>query len=1672
MTKHLLGALIAMAMFAAPASAAEICGNGVDDDLDGSEDDGCFPAMTTGVCESPLSCGETGMISPSTGSLHYSLPPDVAPRVPWGIGIGMRRFYTSAYAPAPGAPVWKKPLGERWQHTYMTWLDLSGSGAGSTISLHTSQGRDVLFTFVSGTGCADVDYAPQPGFHVQYMRIVKSSCVPIRFEMKLLTGEVLQYSNAGRLTGIVAPGIAPPTEAVLLTYDGNSQVSTVTDGSGTRRLLFSYSSNLLSTVQFQINFSGTWTTQHTTSYSYTSGALTSVTIGGQLAQQMTYTSSFLTKIADGAGKVIVSFAYDSTVASRAVRADTQSGMIGVELSSSRSTCSGKTVVYFNLGATTNCTDDSNCSAGQMCGGKTGTGATGKCFRGARCLTLTSPHEDLVTTVAPLAPAGHTCDGACTDVAQYIWNTGGGSLNLAAIQDPAGFYETRAFNANGLPVWINYGDPDSSPDSQNGNRTVYLRYDNPNFPGKVTEIRRRSELDNDASLCNESSIAGCARTLIFYSDFGKPSKVSRNGTTLGWSAGSVSETLYQNDTDYQYDSQGRLTQVSLSHGTADDLTKFDYWSGSGDVLKDGMLRNVKRELVSGAPGTYVTSSADAYDFWGNPTTLTDSDTDATNSTGTVTCLTFSASRGVLTSRREAMAAQTTCATSNGADLTTTWARDSALRLTQLTRPDGSCMFYEWGHSDSARPAHLLRTKRRDDCNAASSGERQEYVYDGGFAFEGLVTEIQTYDAAGVLTAKQPFTYFDSRKLEKMINPVDTSKFTGLSYDSRGLVSQIDAAGNLGKTVFNRSGVPGQEGRVTSVDRYKTSSLFDSWSLLYDWTGNQEKVTDGDALPTETVRDDLGRVVKLISADMSLPTVRIYDNANRLRTVIKAQGGAPGVQRVHSYSYDRIGRLVTADMADLSGLAGNCIDPGLPETNQQYDLAKDLGGNPSCPMGVTCSRTGGRLAYVKQILMCSSDLVTYPDGSIDQETWYGYDDAGRVIREYIKDDTGRVANHAFTWTKSGLATVTLPSTAVVGFTYGSTGNSDTDLISAVWRTSTSTPVVNAIIWFPYGPLKQYNQQNQISNKLQRTAIARNLAYRLASVAVENQSNGTDTFSVTIAEDAKGRVTKRDYTLAASGVTDSFFLYDDQDRVTCETTNLVSSCPLTGSNLKNNHAQGFTNAGDWKKLLRPIPGSTGLTNDFSLTPGTHQISQINQSDGSPTFGVTQYQYDARGNRLSDAPSHANLSHARRDYVFDGRDNLINVHGWYYTGSAWHEYDVASAFDAKNRRVFKQFLDTSTNAKAQWFFYYDPLDRLTEVRYTPNTATPTTFSTFQLFWLGDRLVTYWQTDSGGATSKRYVATDEAGRPIDMWSWPPSGNASRVWAINPSAWGFDTNAIGSAVFQPVLFAGQYLDSETAALEDPSGTPVHRPGVAANGARTFDPFTGAYLQFDPAADESWSTYVYAGSNPVGNSDPDGRLFMSVSVSLQIWGDAPVCTGPTIGNIEESLTPWGQQSYIDCLANPTYIDGNFGPGGGGPWVQPEPEPTTYTKRKFGIARDCMYVASSCAAAVPTEHQRCLKLRCEASYCFDPWWGYPPVVNPTIISICAAAKSEYNAEECGAILASGAALKCRVSIKPPCPPGSISSCGPGDLDFPYNFTDPAGGAGGGLVQVMDLPQTTTF
>jgi RHS repeat-associated protein len=514
---------------------------------------------------------------------------------------------------------------------------------------------------------------------------------------------------------------------------------------------------------------------------------------------------------------------------------------------------------------------------------------------------------------------------------------------------------------------------------------------------------------------------------------------------------------------------------------------------------------------------------------------------------------------------------------------------------------------------------------------------------------------------------------------------------------------------------------------------------------------------------------------------------------------------------------------------------------------------------------------RLVYTRVTLMCSA---AYPDGTLDQETFYGYDTTGRLVEEHIRDDSGRVAVQRYAWDKNGnLVQQTLPSAAVLGTTYDpGAGNSDAALPSALWRTSPATPIIDDIRWNPGGVLAQYHRQDRIGGAPLRMRMEYNLAGRPTLVILEGQTGGGPYYYLRLAEDAKGRVVKRDYYPSdpqIPGIFDSFLQYDHQDRLTCETTSHATSCPTAGATLKNGMPSGYTGAGDRRTLLRPVPGTAGgLTHVFQLAPGTHRIASVDQSDGDPLLGPTIYAYDARGNRTADDNTSFDTHLDPRTYGYDARDNLVRVSGQTYdpTTGETSLYTVRSAFDARNRRVFKSHV--AFGKEAHWFFYYDPLDRLTEVRHTPDIAAPASTTTYQLVWLDDLLVAYWQTDQpSGATSKRYVAFDETGRPVRMHSWLP-GNAVVSWAINPDAWGNDRVVIGPEVFQPIVFAGQYRDVETAAYLD-DGVTVHRPALVLNGRRTYDPFTGAYLQLDPLVRDTWSPYAYADNDPAGKDDPSG-----------------------------------------------------------------------------------------------------------------------------------------------------------------------------------------------------------
>ena len=759
-----------------------------------------------------------------------------------------------------------------------------------------------------------------------------------------------------------------------------------------------------------------------------------------------------------------------------------------------------------------------------------------------------------------------------------------------------------------------------------------------------EIRRASDLSSSASSCSATSSTGCDRVIYSYDPTTHQLKsIDHEGFTYN-SSGTVIGPV-GNVISYSQDAKGRTSEID---GAVSGVkTTFSYF-GSGtpdpDPNGDQLLSDYK---IYKDATNYLNPTVLGYDFWGNPTGVADP-------VGVPTCDTYDTSRNYRTSRRRTMAGQRDCTTPNSADLVTSWARDSANRLTQLTRPDGSCVFYTY--DTSGRPNQI---KRRDDCVATNAGDTQQYNYTA----DGLISELDTYNASGTLTAKQPYTYYNSRRLQNVVNPANTSVFTGYLYDARGLLSEIDGAGSLSKEVEHYStgtGTPGTEGRVTSVERFKTSSLSDTWNLLYSWQGDQDQVTDGDSKATGSVRDDFNRLVKLTSPDFTGATYRMYDAAGRLTSIIEDQGGAS--QLTHTFTFDNMGRPLNDDYAETCATSGTAH----PESQRVYDGLPT--GISTCPVSGGCQNLKGRLAWVKTTLMCS---MTYfgTDGALDQSTFFSCDPSGHLIEEYTTDDSGRVADTRYTYTKGRMTDILTPFFDNVDWTYGSAGsNSDTDRVTAV--VGAGGTVINNVQWNPFGPWAQYNWQATIGGTGLRSRVSRDLAYRITNVyEAEFQTGSSSNDQITLSRDAMGRVTQRVYSPhnpTLPGLYDSYFLYDEQSRVLCETTDLQSTCPTTGSNIKNNHSLStpFTNAGDWKRILHPIPGSTGLTNDFN-TSGTgygtsHQITDVNQLDGTPTEGHTAMAYDFRGNRQYDDNT-TTLTHDRRDYSYDGRRNLINVRGQY---------------------------------------------------------------------------------------------------------------------------------------------------------------------------------------------------------------------------------------------------------------------------------------------------------------------------------------------------------------------------------------------------------------------------
>jgi len=359
------------------------------------------------------------------------------------------------------------------------------------------------------------------------------------------------------------------------------------------------------------------------------------------------------------------------------------------------------------------------------------------------------------------------------------------------------------------------------------------------------------------------------------------------------------------------------------------------------------------------------------------------------------------------------------------------------------------------------------------------------------------------------------------------------------------------------------------------------------------------------------------------------------------------------------------------------------------------------------------------------------------------------------------------------------------------------------------------------------------------------------------------------------------KRDFTYGTNSQKDMFFLYDNLSRVTCRTDTYQASCPANGSGQTVYESLTYNQSFDRTKLVlknNALAEQTYWTKFVSSTSDKINCV-IKGGDGAcsaspPVAGQIVFAWDGRGNRIKDDDGDFLSPDDKRTYTYDARNNLITVSGRYRYGvNDFNPYVMTSAYDERNRRIFKSFVDSDLGTQAQWFFYYDQFDRLVEMKHTPNIASPSTYSVYQWYWLKDIPFLYYQTDYPAATvTRRYLHSDEQGRPHAAWSWPSTGDTARVWEAEAGTFGWDIPVVGATVMQPLRFPGQFYDKETEAWATVSSVDViRRPGLCDNRYRVYDELTGSYLQSDPELDVTWHAYAYAQQDSVMASDPSGRL---------------------------------------------------------------------------------------------------------------------------------------------------------------------------------------------------------
>jgi RHS repeat-associated protein len=907
----------------------------------------------------------------------------------------------------------------------------------------------------------------------------------------------------------------------------------------------------------------------------------------------------------------------------------------------------------------------------------------------------------------------------------------------------------------------------------------------------------------------------------------------------------------------YDTQGRA--VSSTEAGGADSAGLVYNSDGSVTVTDALAtartytfgRYGDLNLVTGISGppcaTCGDSKATTYDSAGYSSSRTDYN-------GNVTLYTYDDTRGLEISRTEASGSSVV------RTITTQW--NSTFRLPTIISVYA-------GSSASGTP---VRTT--------------SYVYDDtGNLLTRVITDpangsirtwTYTYDSYGrVLTADGPRT-----------DVPDVTTYTYYTcttgYQCGELDTVTDGLGHV--TTYNSYDANGRPLSITDPNGAVTTLTYDLRGRLTSRTVAGE-TTSFSYYPT-------GLLQQVTLPDGSSLSYT-YDPAHRLTQV------SDGLGNKVVYTLDAMGNRTAENTYDPSGALHRTHTRVINALNEVYQEVNAAGtsavtttfgydneGNPTAIDAPLSRNTGESYDALNRV-----SSITDPTNGV---TAFGYDAQDDLTS--VKDPRNLTTSYGYDGF-GDLTSQSSPDTGSTTNTYDSAGN-----------LATSTDARGAVATYGYDAL---NRVTSIAYSLNGTAD-QTLAftYDQGTDGIGHLTGASDAnHSMSFSYDALGEMTGMSQTVG--GVVRSITYAHTNGDLTSITTpsgqtvtygynanHQVTSIAVNGTTVLSNvsyepfgpvngwtwgNGSAFSRTFNGDGLISGIssPGSqeglsyddgsriSGITNTASgASHWTYGYDQLDRLTSAESSSLTQgWTYDADGNRLSEtgsSPSTYSIA-ATSNQITGITGALTRSYGYDAAGDTLSDSTDTDTYNDAGR------LKTLTNTSGSTTFIYNALGQMIKASGSSGTVLYVYDQAGHLLgeydgagnliqetvWLGDIPVATLRPN-GSSIAIYYVVTDQLGTPREVVR--PSDNAV-MWTWFTGPFGTEapnTNPQGAGLFTYDLrLPGQIAGTWGSTFQ--------------NFHRDYDPAVGRYIESDPIglAGGSYSTYSYAGSDPLSNSDPSG-----------------------------------------------------------------------------------------------------------------------------------------------------------------------------------------------------------